>query len=287
MNRNDDCWCNSGKKYKKCHMDFDTRLADLKRQGFIVPNKDIIKTPEQIEGIKASAAINNAVLDEVAKHIKAGMNTEEIDSIVYNFTTSKGAIPAPLNYQGYPKSVCTSLNDEVCHGIPHEVIILKEGDILNVDVSTIYNGYYSDASRMFIIGDAEEHAVHLVNTAKEALLKGIEAAKPWGFLGDISYAVQSYAESKGYSVVRDFGGHGIGLKFHEEPFVPHFGNKGEDMILVPGMVFTIEPMINEGTYEVVIDEDDEWTVFTEDGGLSAQWEHMILITETGVEILAK
>ncbi|MEG0641405.1 MAG: methionyl aminopeptidase [Clostridium sp.] len=287
MNRNDECWCGSGNKYKRCHIEFDAKLERLSASGFIVPPRNIIKTNDQIEGIKASAKINNEVLDLVSKHIKEGMSTEEIDTLVYEYTTSKGAVPAPLNYQGYPKSVCTSLNDEVCHGIPHEQIILKNGDILNVDVSTIYNGYYSDASRMFIIGQASEDAKRLVDISKECLLKGLEAAKPWGFLGDISYAVEEHAKKHGYSVVKDFGGHGIGLEFHEEPFVPHYGNKGEGMILAPGMVFTIEPMINEGSYEIVIDEDDDWTVFTEDGSLSSQWEHMVLITETGVEILSK
>ena len=161
------------------------------------------------------------------------MSTEEINTIVHDFTVSQGAIPAPLNFQGYPKSVCTSINDEVCHGIPSEDIILEEGDIVNVDVSTIYNGYYSDASRMFIIGEASENAKRLVKVAKECLEKGIESVKPWGFLGDIGAAIQEHAEKNGYSVVRDFGGHGVGLKFHEDPFVYHYGDAGEGMVLVP------------------------------------------------------
>ena len=287
IGRNDLCWCGSGLKYKKCHIDFDNKLNELENQGFIIPPRHIIKTKEQIEGIRKSCEINNAVLDLVEANIKEGMSTEEIDKLVYEYTVSKGAIPAPLNFEGYPKSVCTSINDEICHGIPDENIILKNGDIINVDVSTIYEGYYSDASRMFIIGEASEEAKKLVEVTKECLYKGIEAVKPFGFLDDIGYAVQTHAESHGYSVVKDFGGHGIGVDFHEEPFVPHFGNKGEGMILVPGMVLTIEPMINIGSPEVVIDEDDEWTAFTEDGSLSAQWEHTILITETGVEILSK
>lgn len=287
LNRNDLCWCGSGLKYKKCHIDFDEKLDALKAQGFQVPPRNIIKNKEQIEGIKKSAAINNAVLDLVAKNIKEGMSTEEIDKLVHDYTVSQGAIPAPLNFEGYPKSVCTSINDEVCHGIPSEHIILKSGDIINIDASTILNGYYSDASRMFMIGDVSEEAKKLVEVAKECLYKGIEAVKPWGFLGDIGAAVQEHAEKHGYSVVRDFGGHGVGLEFHEEPFVAHYGKKGTGMILVPGMMFTIEPMINAGSYEIVIDADDDWTVFTEDRSLSAQWEHTLLVTEDGIEIISK
>ncbi|MGL5380053.1 type I methionyl aminopeptidase, partial [Clostridium sp.] len=205
--------------------------------------------------------------------------------LVHDFTISKGAIPAPLNYGGFPKSVCTSINDEVCHGIPSEDVILKDGDIINVDVSTIYNGYFSDASRMFMIGNVSEEHKRLVQVSKECLLKGIEDVKPWGHLGDIGAAVQEHAEKNGYSVVLDFGGHGIGLQFHEDPFVAHVGEKGEGMILAPGMTFTIEPMINQGGYEIFVDADNDWTAITEDGGYSAQWEHMILVTEDGIEIL--
>ncbi len=287
LNRNDLCWCGSGLKYKKCHIDFDNKLNALKSQGFQTPPRNIIKTQEQIEGIRKSAKINNAVLDLVGKNIKEGMSTEEIDKLVYDYTISQGAIPATLNFEGYPKSLCTSINDEVCHGIPSEHIILKNGDIINIDVSTILDGYYSDASRMFIIGEASEEAKKLVEVSRECLYKGIEAVKPWGFLDDIGAAVQAHAEKHGYSVVKDFGGHGIGLEFHEEPFVAHYGKKGQGMILVPGMVFTIEPMINAGSYEIVIDSDDDWTVFTEDGSLSSQWEHTILVTEDGIEILSK
>lgn len=287
FNRNDLCWCGSGIKYKKCHIQFDEKLKRLEAQGFQVPPRSIIKTKEQIEGIKNSAKINNAVLDLVAQNIKEGMSTEEIDKLVHDYTIGQGAIPATLGFEGYPKSVCTSINDEVCHGIPSQHIILKSGDILNVDVSTIFNGYYSDASRMFMIGEVSEKARKLVEVSKECLYKGIEAAKPWGFLDDIGAGIQEHAEKHGYSVVRDFGGHGIGLEFHEEPFVAHYGKKGQGMILVPGMVFTIEPMINEGSYEIVIDADDDWTVFTEDGSLSSQWEHMVLVTEEGIEIISK
>ena len=287
LNRNDDCWCKSGKKYKKCHMEFDNKLNELKKLGYEVPTHDIIKNKEQIEKIKESAKINNAVLDEVQKNIKAGMTTEDINKIVHDYTISQGATPAPLGYGGFPKSVCTSINSEICHGIPSEDIVLKDGDIINVDVSTIYNGYYSDASRMFMIGNVSENAKRLVEVTKECLEEGMKAVKPWGHIGDIGAAIQEHAEKNGYSVVRDFGGHGIGLQFHEDPFVFHYGAKNEGMILVPGMIFTIEPMINEGGYDLYIDAENEWTAYTDDGSLSAQWEHMILVTEEGIEILAK
>lgn len=287
LNRNDECWCGSGAKYKKCHMDFDEKLKILKSEGHIIPPRNIIKNKEQIEGIRRSAAINNGALDLVAKRIKEGMSTEEINKLVYDYTVGQGAVPAPLNYQGFPKSVCTSINDEVCHGIPSEDIILKSGDIVNVDVSTIYNGYYSDASRMFMIGEVDAEAKRLVEVAKECLIRGVEAVKPWGFLGDIGAAVQEYAEANGYSVVRDFGGHGVGISFHEDPFVPHVGKRGEGMVLVPGMIFTIEPMVNQGEYDIFVDAENDWTALTEDGGLSAQWEYTVLVTEDGVEIIAK
>lgn len=287
LDRNAKCWCGSGLKYKRCHLEFDEKIESIRLKGHIVPPRDVIKSKEDIEGIKKSAKINDGVLDLVASKIKAGMSTEDIDKLVYDYTVSHGAIPAPLNYEGFPKSVCTSINNEVCHGIPDESIILKDGDIINVDVSTILDGYYSDASRMFMIGEVSEEAKKLVKIAKECMEKGIEAIKPWGFLGDIGAACQEHAEKNGYSVVRALGGHGVGNEFHEEPFVAHVGEKGTGMLLVPGMVLTVEPMINEGEYDVFVDEENEWTIYTIDGKLSAQWEHTILITETGVEILAQ
>ena len=287
LNRNDLCWCKSGLKYKNCHLEFDKKLRDLKRKGYIVPTKKLIKTKEQIEGIKKSAEINNGLLDLISENIKEGMTTEEIDKLAYDYTVSNGGIPATLNYDGFPKSICVSINNEVCHGIPSKDVILKNGDIVNVDATTILNGYYSDASRMFMIGEVNEEAKKLVQVAKECLNKGLEAAKPWGFLGDIGAAIQEHAESNEYSVVRDFGGHGIGLDIHEEPFVFHFGKRGTDMVLVPGMVFTIEPMINAGSHEIFIDENDGWTALTIDGSLSAQWEHTVLVTENGIEIISR
>lgn len=266
-------------------MTLDEKLHYYRHQGHIVPPKHILKTPEQIEGIRRSAAINTAVLDMVAENIRAGVSTEEINQWVYDFTVSHGAVPAPLNYEGFPKSVCTSINEEVCHGIPDKDIVLREGDIINVDVSTILDGYYSDASRMFMIGKVRPACRRLVEVTKECMELGIAAAHPWGFLGDIGEAIQRHAESNGFSVVRDFCGHGVGLQFHEKPEVEHVGKKGHGMLLVPGMIFTIEPMINMGGYEVYVDSDNEWTVLTEDGKPSAQWENTILITHNGVEIL--
>ena len=287
MERNELCWCGSGKKYKKCHLAIEERIAYHEEKGEIVPTRDILKTIPQIEGIKKSARLNTAVLDHVAEHIHAGMSTEEIDRLVYDFTVSHGGIPAPLHYQGFPKSVCTSINNEVCHGIPDESIILEEGDIINVDVSTILDGYFSDASRMFMIGNVSERARKLVEVTKECVELGLAQAKPWNHLGDIADAINTYAKTNGYSVVEDIGGHGIGLEFHEDPWVSYVTPKGSEMLLVPGMIFTIEPMINEGSPDFFVDEENEWTVYTEDDGLSAQVEYMVLITEDGAEVLTK
>lgn len=265
--------------------ELDKKILFFQNHGCLVPSRSLIKTPEQIEGIRRSGAVNTGVLDLVAKEIKAGMSTAEIDRMVYDYTVAHGAVPAPLNYEGFPKSVCTSINEVVCHGIPSEDEILQEGDIINVDVSTILDGYYSDASRMFIIGKTTPEKEKLVRVTKECLEIGMRAAKPFGFVGDIGNAIQRHAEKNGFSVVRDLCGHGVGLAFHEEPEVLHFGRKGTGMLLVPGMVFTIEPMINMGDWHVFIDEDNGWTVVTEDEKPSAQWEHTFLMTENGLEIL--
>ena len=287
MERNELCWCGSGKKYKKCHMPIEEKILLHSERGEIVPTRAILKTAEQIEKIKESARLNTAVLDEVAKHIRIGMSTAEIDKLVYDFTTEHGGIPAPLNYEGFPKSVCTSINNVICHGIPSEHEILIDGDIINVDVSTILNGYFSDASRMFTIGEVSPEAERIVRVTKECVELGLKAAKPWGHLGDIAYAINSHAQENGYSVVEEIGGHGIGLEFHEEPFVSYVTPKGSERVLVPGMMFTIEPMINQGSPEFYVDEDNGWTVYTDDDGLSAQIEYMVLIKEDGVEVLTK
>ena len=286
IDRNSPCWCGSGRKYKKCHYDFDEKLMAYEHRGCIVPEHNMIKTPEQIEKIKASAQVNIAVLDYVAEHIKEGVTTEDIDRWVYEETTRRGAIPAPLNYEGFPKSVCTSIDEVVCHGIPDPKRVLKNGDIINVDCSTILNGYYSDSSRMFCIGDVSPEKKRLVEIARQSLEVGLKEVKPWNFLGDMGSAIHDFVRENGYSVVREIGGHGIGLEFHEEPWVSYVSEKGTEMLMVPGMMFTIEPMINMGKPDVFVDEDDDWTVYTEDGLPSAQWEIQVLVTEDGYEIIA-
>lgn len=284
--RNDPCWCGSGKKYKKCHIDFDEKIEEFEGAGHIVPSHEILKNAEQIEKIKESAKINIAVLDYVAEHIKAGISTAEIDKWVYDITTKMGGVPAPLNFEGFPKSVCTSINNEVCHGIPSEDVIIKDGDIINVDVSTNLNGYFSDSSRMFCIGNVSEENRKLVEETKNAVHEGLKQVKPWGFLGDMGQAVNDYVKSKGYSVVREVGGHGIGLEFHEDPWVSYISKKGTEMLMVPGMIFTIEPMVNAGKPDIFVDEDNGWTIYTEDNSMSAQWEIQVLVTEDGYEIIA-
>lgn len=266
--------------------ELEKRVMSFESQGCLVPDRKLIKTAEQIEGIRRSGVVNTGVLDLVAQEIHPGMTTLEIDKLVYDYTVAHGAIPAPLNYEGFPKSVCTSINEVVCHGIPSEFDVLEEGDIVNVDVSTILDGYYSDASRMFVIGGkTTPEKQKLVDVARECLEIGMEAAKPYGFVGDIGHAIAQHAHKNGFSVVRDLCGHGVGLKFHEEPDVLHYGKKRTGMLLVPGMVFTIEPMINMGDWRVFVDEEDGWTVVTEDELPSAQWEHTFVMTDHGLEIL--
>lgn len=286
IGRNDPCWCKSGRKYKTCHQAFDERIAKFSDEGHIVPDHSIIKNAEQIAGIKESAKINIAVLDYVSEHIREGMSTEEIDRMVSDRTAAMGGIPAPLHYQGFPKSVCTSINDQVCHGIPSERDILREGDIVNVDVSTICNGYFSDSSRMFCIGEVSPEKKKLVQVAKECIDAGLKEVKPWGFLGDMGQAVHDYAFAHGYTVVREIGGHGVGLEFHEDPWVSYNSRRGTEMLMVPGMMFTIEPMINMGKADIYVDDENGWTVYTEDGKPSAQWEVQVLVTENGYEIIS-
>ena len=286
IGRNDPCWCGSCKKYKNCHYSFDEKIAKIKSQGHIVPDRSMIKLPEQIAGIKESAKINVACLDAVGEQIRAGMSTEDIDRIVYETTTKMGGIPAPLNYEGFPKSVCTSINEEVCHGIPSPDIILKDGDIINVDCSTILNGYYSDSSRMFCIGEVSEEKKKLVQVCKECVELGLKEVKPWGFLGDMSEAVYNHAVKNGYSVVRSIGGHGVGVEFHEDPWVGYIFKRGTQMLMAPGLMFTIEPMVNMGGHDIVVDEENGWTVRTKDGLPSAQWEIQVLVTEDGAEVIS-
>lgn len=286
IGRNDDCWCGSGNKYKHCHQLFDEKLAELKSAGRKIPTHKMIKNAAQIEGIREAGKVNNAILDEVASKIKMGMSTEEINSIVVEATARLGGIAAPLNYEGFPKSVCTSINDQVCHGIPSAEDILEDGDIVNVDVTTIYKGYYADASRMFLIGDVLPEDKELVKVAREAIDIGLSVVKPWNCLGDVGQAINDFAKAHGYSVVREIGGHGVGLEFHEDPWVSYVSKKNTGYVLAPGMVFTIEPMINEGRADIFIDESNDWTVYTEDGSYSAQWEVTVAVTEDGYEVLA-
>ena len=284
--RNDECWCGSGKKYKKCHRDFDDRLESLVSQGFQVLPRDLLKTPEDIEGIKASAEVNVGALDYVAAHIGIGTTTEEIDQWVYNYCIEHGAVPADLNYEGFPKSVCTSINEVVCHGIPSDDDVLKEGDIVNVDMSTIKDGYYSDSSRMFCIGEVDPEWQRLVDVTRESVQAGLAAVKPWGFLGDVSAAVNKVATDAGFTVVREFGGHGIGIEFHEDPWVGFNEKAGTGPILVPGMCFTIEPMVNMGAQEIDMTDPNGWTVRTADGKPTAQWEVQLVVTDTGYDLIS-
>lgn len=286
LGRNDACWCGSGKKYKKCHADFDEKLEELYLEGNCVPPRSLIKTQADIEGIKKSAKVNIGALDEVAKNIKAGCTTEDIDNWVHDFTFDNGAIPAPLNYEGFPKSCCTSVNDVVCHGIPNKNQVLKDGDIVNVDCSTVKDGYFSDSSRMFIIGEVSKEINKFVETVRKSINVGLTQVKPWFNLQDMARELQNYVEAQGYSVVREYGGHGIGKEFHEDPWVSHTVYAGEDMIMPPGMCFTIEPMVNMGKYKIVTSKEDGWTVRTKDHSLSAQWEIQLVVTNDGYEILS-
>lgn len=269
-----------------CHERKDEEnIKHLEAEGYIIPDRSLILNPEQIQGVKDSAKLSIKIMDEVGKLVKEGVTTEEINTVVHNMTIDFGAIPAPLNYEGFPKSVCTSINDVICHGIPDNTV-LKNGDILNVDVTTILNGYYSDMSRMYMIGEVSSEAKRLVEVTKECMFEGIKAIKPYTPVGNIGNVINDIADREGYSVVRALSGHGVGLDFHSEPIVEHFRTNKKTMIMVPGMMFTVEPMINQGTYNCEV-LDDDWTVVTADGKLSAQWEHTVLVTETGFEIITE
>jgi len=242
-----------------------------------------IKEASDIENIRKAGRLALDTLDMVESEIRPGMATDTINTMVHEFTLKHGAIPAPLNYRGYPKSVCVSVNEVICHGIPGERI-LKDGDIVNIDVTPILNGYYADANKTFFVGTPGDDAKKIVHVAKRSLLKGMLMVKPGNTIGDIGWAIQKYAERHGCSVVREFVGHGVGFEFHEPPQVAHYGVRREGIPLIPGMVFTIEPMINLGKKELFV-LDDNWTAVTKDGSLSAQFEQTILVTETGFESL--
>lgn len=287
MKDTDKCWCGSDMEYQDCHKNRDEIIEKLKSVGCIVPPRELIKSQIQIEGIREACRINTLILDKVASEIKAGMSTADIDRIVHDETIRLGGTPACLGYEGFPKSVCTSVNSVVCHGIPSKDVVLQDGDIVNVDCTTEVNGYFGDSSRMFEIGKVSDEAHRLVTVAKECLDKAVVAIKPYAHIGDIGDIVSECAKKNGFSVVKELGGHGVGLDMHEEPFVDHTAEVGTGMILVPGMVFTIEPMINAGDSDICIDDSDGWTIYTWDDSLSAQWEYTLLMTESGLEILSK
>lgn len=284
--RNDACWCGSGRKYKKCHEASDQRMERLYNEGEEVLPRSLLKLPKDIEGIKASAAVNMGVLDYVGEHIEAGVSTMDINGWVEEYLSDHGAVSADLNFEGYPYSVCTSINDVVCHGFPDKDAVLQDGDIINVDMSTIKDGYFSDSSRMFCIGEVSAERRRLVEVCHESVQAGLAAVKPWGHLGDVGAAVHRIALEAGFSVVAEYGGHGIGRQFHEDPFVSFVAEEGTGPILVPGLCFTIEPMVNAGAPGIRIDKGNGWIVRTADGSDSAQWEVQLVVTETGYELLS-
>ncbi len=281
------CWCGSRQPYASCHAPIEETLRKLRRTGRVVPSKHLIKNQAQIAGIREAGRVNSLVLDAVAAKIGEGMTTQEIDDIVSAETKALGGSAACLGFEGFPKSVCTSVNDQVCHGIPSDSVILRAGDIVNVDCTTVYGGYVGDASRMFAIGNIPAHAARLIEVTQEAVETAVAGLRPYGYLGDVGAVIAEIAHRSGYTVVREIGGHGCGLAMHEDPYVCHVGQRGTGMTLVPGMVFTIEPMINEGTRYFCVDEQDGWQITTADGKLSAQVEHMVLITESGYEVLSR
>jgi len=245
-----------------------------------------LKSAKEVDGIRVASQMAAETLLLVGEKLRVGMTTEDIDRIVHEDTVRRGAYPAPLNYKGFPKSVCTSVNEVVCHGIPC-LQVLRDGDIVNVDVTTFYKGFYGDTSATFYLGTPRQEARHVVEVCRKALDLGIAEVKDGARLGDIGAAIQAYVEANGCSVVRDFVGHGIGRKFHEPPQVKHYGKRGTGERIRAGMVFTIEPMVNVGRFEVEIDPADKWTVRTADGSLSAQFEHTIAVTKGGVEVLTR
>ena len=284
IGRNDPCPCGSGLKYKKCCAGKEDAVlpVDLK-EVYVRKYRIRVKTPKDIEAIRRAGRLVVATLDLVEPRIRPGITTDEINTWVHEFTVQNGAVPAPLNYRGYPKSVCVSVNEVICHGIPGERV-LKDGDIVNVDVTSILDGFYADANKTYFVGSPGPDARKIVAVARECLRQGMAMVKPGNTVGDIGWAIQTHAESQGCSVVREFVGHGVGVDFHEPPQVPHFGLKGDGLVLIPGMVFTIEPMINLGRKELRILQDD-WTAVTRDGSLSAQFEQTVLVTENGCESL--
>ncbi len=283
IGRNDPCPCGSGRKYKKCCLGkVDPPGPDLE-EIYRREHGIRLKKEKDVEAMREAGRLAVATLDLVEERIRPGVSTDEINTLVHDFTIRHGAVPAPLNYRGYPKSVCVSVNEVICHGIPGERV-LEEGDIVNVDVTPILDGYYADASKTFFAGKPGPDARKVVRVARDSLEAGMGMVKPGNRLGDIGWAIQDLAEREGCSVVREFVGHGVGFDFHEPPQVPHYGRKGRGLTLVPGMVFTIEPMINLGGKDLHV-LDDDWTAVTDDCSLSAQFEQTLLVTEDGYESL--
>lgn len=249
----------------------------------------VIKDQKEIFNIKSACKMASQLLDFIEPFVKPNIDTLSLNNLCHQWCLEHGVIPAPLNYKGFPKSICTSVNDVVCHGIPNKEQILKDGDIINIDVTLIINGYHGDTSRTFLVGDVSEGAKKLVERTKKALEIGIQAVHPKNYFYHIGEAIEKYIQQFNYGIVREFGGHGIGEKFHEDPFVPHYlvskKERKKSNQFIPGMVFTVEPMINQGHKEIFIDNQDGWTVFTKDHSLSAQFEHTILVTKDGCEIL--
>lgn len=247
-----------------------------------------IKTPEDIEKMRVAGRLAAEVLEMIQPFVKVGVSTGELDRICHDYIVNvQNAIPAPLNYNGFPKSICTSLNHVVCHGIPSDSKILKSGDILNIDITVIKDGFHGDTSKMFLLGEVAPHAKRLIKVTQECLYKAIEIVKPGIRLGDIGHVIQTHAEANNYSVVREYCGHGIGRIFHENPQVLHYGKPATGILVVEGMTFTIEPMINLGERHTKLSKTDGWTVTTRDRRLSAQWEHTLAVTANGCEVLTR
>lgn len=281
--RNDPCPCGSGQKYKKCCLGGKKSQSKNLKEIYAQKYNIRLKEKAHVKGIKRAGRLVLKTLSLVEAEIRPGITTDSINNLVHEFTIKNGAIPAPLNYRGFPKSSCVSINEVICHGIPGERV-LRDGDIVNVDVTSILNGYYADANKTFFVGTPGPDAMKIVAVARESLKVGLAMIRPGNTIGDIGWAIQSYAEGEGCSVVEEFTGHGIGFDFHEPPQVPHFGKKGEGIRLVAGMVFTVEPMVNLGKKHLQILEDN-WTAVTLDGSLSAQFEQTVLVTNNGVESL--
>ena len=245
----------------------------------------ILKNQDQIEGIRESCILAAECLDIITPYVKEGENTGRLNKIIDEYIRDNGAVPATVGYKGYKHASCISVNDVVCHGIPNSKTVIGDGDILNIDVTTILDGFFGDNSRMYMVGDVAPHAKKLVDETKKCLDIGIRECYPGNYIGNVGYEIAKYAESLGYSVVYEFCGHGVGIRFHEDPEVPHIADKDSGVMLKPGMTFTIEPMINEGKARTKVDRSDGWTARTLDGKLSAQWEHTLLITKEGVEVM--